>query len=423
MAIQARSREQLRVSIGYNLNAIKLVEADASGSTSTFITDDIPIGGADEHIGKWIVFTSGTNDGEIRQVTDSSVSSNQQTLTFYPVAAATASPDTAELWDGPHDPAIIHDLINQAITDATGIAWDRVEDTSLFSDGIRRRYDVPDGIEMLTRLEFRESVKKTKVHLCERTFDETPNAGEFTQAIDTEDYRRGSSLKITIAVGADAGEFTTDSIDSTDLTGYTHIEGWIKSTTTLAAADYVIHLDNGTVTADGNDKESLDVPAVATARRWTPFSIALDNPEEDGALISIGIEMNVDKGAHTVWFDEIVATRQDDANWASIPTHLWHIDKEARDLVLSTSALRVAPYNKLKLVGGDVPATLDTDATATEIDGFYIIAYVTAHALMAKSGGTTDADAHGTRAGLWFRRMEQAKRALNPVIEPRRLVS
>jgi hypothetical protein len=344
------------------------------------------------------------------------------------VAAATASPDTAELWSERFDPVIIHALINQAIIDATGIAWDRVEDTSLFSGGPRRRYDIPGGIEMLTRLEFRESVKKTQVHLCERTFDESGTGGsvdtDFTQAVDTEDYIRGSSLKMTVAAGASTGDFVTDSIDSTDLTGYTHIEGWIKSTATLSAADYVIHLDNGTVTADGNDKESLNVPAVATARRWTPFSIALNNPEDDGALISIGIEMNVDKGAHTVWFDEIVATRQDDANWVRIPNHLWHIDKGERELILSTGALHVAPYNRLKLVGGDVPALLTSDATATEVDDFYIIAYVVAHAHMANSGGpSTDTDAHGSRAGVWFRRMEQAKGGLSPVIEPMRLVS
>ncbi len=405
------------------------MEADASGLTSTFLTDDIVTGGASEHKGKWLVFTSGdNNDGSIRQVTGSSIdtTTRRATLTFRPeVTDATANGDTAELWDERYDPSIIHQLINDAIIDATGLAWDPVEDTSLFSDGIRRRFDVPDGIEMVTRLEYRSFKHAISVHQCERVFDETADS-DFTRAVDTKDFRRGSSLKLTIGAGVSAGDFVTDSIDSKNLSDMTHLEGWVKATTALAAADFVVHMDSQAITSarisSGDVLESLSVPVVA-ADTWTRFSIPLANSELDTAIISIGFEYNANETANTVWFDEIEAVRQDDANWAPIPWHLWSLDRGARDLVLTTSALRVAPYNLLKLVGGDIPVTLDADATAAEIDDFYIIAYATAHALMSKASGTRDGDAHGTRASLWFRRMEQAKRALNPVIAPRRLVS
>ena len=98
--IATQTREDLRVSIGRILRAVKLIEADAAGSTTTFLTDELATGAATDFNGSWLVFTSGTNDGSIRQVTTSTVAANRVTLTFFPaVAAATADGDTAELWD------------------------------------------------------------------------------------------------------------------------------------------------------------------------------------------------------------------------------------------------------------------------------------------------------------------------------------
>ena len=66
VGVVGRTREEVRLPIGYNVDAVKLIEADASGSTITLLTDDL-FGAADEHNGKWLVFTSGSNnDGQIR---------------------------------------------------------------------------------------------------------------------------------------------------------------------------------------------------------------------------------------------------------------------------------------------------------------------------------------------------------------------
>ena len=76
--IQARTREQLRVDVGWNLgHPFVLIEADATGLVTTLITDDFPLGGSNEHRGKYLVFTSGTNDGSVRRITSSVVSDGE----------------------------------------------------------------------------------------------------------------------------------------------------------------------------------------------------------------------------------------------------------------------------------------------------------------------------------------------------------
>ncbi len=422
--IAARTREQLRASVGVNLGyPFRLLEADATGTTTTFLTDELSLGGADEYNGSWLVFTSGANnDGLIRRVTDSSVTANRQTLTFYPaVTDATADGDTAELWNESYNPESIHDFINQAILDAYGEVYDRVEDITLHADGTQARFDIPSGLSMLQRVQYRSRVSSAEVHPMSRTFDEATDA-DFTQAVDTKDFKRGSSLKLTIGGSISNGDVITDSITSLDLSGYTHIEGWVKAAVTLAAADFVLHLDSGAVQADGSDLESLNIPATTAADTWTFFRIALANPETDTAVISIGLEYNANAASNTVWFDEVRAVNSDSAVWSTLPNTLWRIDKEARDLILSRGGAKVAGYNLLKLVGGDKPALLTADATANEIDDWYVITRATALALMSEARSQqTDQDARATRAGFWWEQSKQAKQSFPMLVDVRQV--
>lgn len=412
--IQSRTREQLRVSVGSGLGAIRRIEADSAGTNTTFITDALSLGGADEHIGKWMVFTSGTNDGSIRRVTDSAVSGNRQTLTWFPsVAAATADSDTAELWDERYNPEDIHEFINQSIMDVTNVSLTPLENITLHGDGSVARFDIPSGIVMINRVEYRSGITSRNVHLCERVFDETADSN-FTISVDSKDKKGGSSsLKLVISSGVSSGDFVTDSISSLDLSNYTHIEGWVKATSTLAASDFVLHLDSGAVLANGSDLESLNIPATIAADTWTFFRVALANPELDTAIISIGVEYNDNQGANTVWFDEIRATKSDSETWTTLPNNLWSIDRQARDLIFQKGARGIVGYALLKLVGGNQPALLTTDATANEIDDAYVIARTIGLALTSEGGGTsTDTEARFQRGQSWLGRADVMKVAI-----------
>ena len=418
--VQGRTRAQIRQSIGYNLGALYVSSASGSGSTTT-IVDNTLIGGDDNFNGKWIVFNdaNGTT-GQVTRVSD--YTSSSTTLTLSPaIAASSVADDTYEMWDNEHNPAIIDDFINQAIIDASDRIFDPVESLALHTDGHQLRFDVPSGLSMLQHIYYRNSVDSKRLHACAATFDETTDS-DFTQALDTQDRRQGTqSLKLTIAAGASAGDFVTDSITSTDISGYDYIEMWLKSTVATSSGNLKLHLDNGTVTADGNDLESLSIPALA-ADTWTFVRMALANPESDTAIVSVGLEYDSDLGACTVWMDDISAVRNGSAEWIKIPRHLWRIDHEAQDIVFDNYVHGMAPYHALKLVGGDKPALLSADTSTPEIPDQFLIAQGTALAFAASSGGpSTDPDQRRNQAGFWFGKASSDKRAF-PLLTNVRLV-
>jgi len=147
-AIQGRTREQLRQHIGRTLGAAYVSAATASGSTTTLVDNSIVLGGADTQIGKWVRFTSGSNDTLTRRVTDSAITSNVTTLTFMPAATASTASESYELWEGAYNPDDIDDWINQSIMFATGWVYDPIENIELHGDGKQARFDIPSNISM-----------------------------------------------------------------------------------------------------------------------------------------------------------------------------------------------------------------------------------------------------------------------------------
>ena len=408
-AIQGRTREQLRQHIGYALGGLYVSAASSNGSTTTLLDNTLVLGGADTKIGKWIRFTSGDNDALTRRVTDSAISSNVTTLTFMPAATSATASESYELWEGSYSPDAIDDFINQAILAATGWIYDPIEDISLHGDGKQTRFDIPSGISMISKIESRAKVSSTRIHACATTFDEATD-GDFTQSLDTKDRKQGTqSLKLVIAAGASAGDFVTDSITSKDLSGYDTIEMWVKSTVATSSGNLKLLLDD--TAACVSPLETLSIPALS-ADTWTFVRMSLANPETDTAIISVGLEYDSDLGACTVWIDDIVAVANDTAEWETLDRRYWKIDKESRDLILVRDGQCAAGYSLLKITGGDKPALLTSDSTATEIDEDYIIASAMNIALLSSSGGpSTDPDARRQLSAYWAQQAERARRA------------
>ena len=413
--VQGRTRAQLRQSVGYNLGAIRTGTAYDAGSTTTLITLSI-LGGDDTWKGYWLVVDDASSTTtETRIVTAYSESAKrltvQQALSFSTVAG-----DTFELWQDIYPPDNINEFLNQAIIDATGHFYDPVEKLDLHTDGATQRFDIPSGLSMVQDVFYRSKVSSARLHACGTTFDEVTTPTGFTLSLDTKDRKQGSqSLKISLAAGASAGAFIADSITATDISAYDTVEMWVKVTgisSALAAGNLKLHLDDGTVTADGNDKESLNIPAVSPDT-WTFVRMTLANPESDTAIASIGLEHDADLGADvTIWIDDISVVKNDTAQWEQIPRNLWSIDKESSDLVLDNYAHGVARYNLLKIVGGDKPALMTADSDTSEVDEQYLIAKATALAFAAASGGPqTDPDNKNNMAGFWMAQASRAQRA------------
>ena len=416
--VQGRTRAQLRQSVGYNLGAVYVSSASGNGSTTT-IVDNTLIGADDNHNGKWVIFNDASgNSGQTTRVSD--YTSSSTTLTLSPaVDASSATSDTYEIWDDIYSPARVNEFINQAIIDATGHAYDPVEKLDLHTDGKSLRLDIPSGLSMIQDIYYRDKVDFTRLHACASVFDESVDS-DFTVALDTEDKKQGTqSCRFTIAAGASAGDLATDSITSKDISGYDYVEFWVKSTVATSAGNLKVHLDDTANCA--SPVESISIPALS-ADTWTFVRDKIDNPELCSAIISVGLELDSDLGACTVWLDDISAVSNDSAQWVKMPRNLWKIDKEAKDIVLDDYAHGVARYNLLKLVGGDKPALLTSDSDTSEIDEQYIIARATALAFASASGGPqTDPDNKNNMAGFWMGLSSSARRAF-PLLTNVRLV-
>ena len=416
-AIQGRTREQLRQHIGNALGAVYVSSASSSGSTTTLLDNTLVLGGADTKIGKWVRFTSGSNDTLTRRVTDSAISSNVTTLTFMPAATASTASESYELWDDSYNPDVVDDFINQSIMSATGWVYDPIENIELHGDGHQTRFDIPSGISMISKIEYRHKVSSTRIHAAGVTFDEKTD-GDFTQSLDTKDKKQGTqSLKMVIAVGASAGDFVTDSIASKDLSGYDTIEMWVKSTVATSSGNLKLLLDDTASCA--SPLETLSIPALS-ADTWTFVRMSLSNPETDTAIISVGVEYDSDLGACTVWIDDIVAVANDTAEWSTLDRRNWKIDKESRDLVLQRDGHEAVGYALIKITGGDKPALLTADSDTTEIDEDYIIAQVAALTFLSASGGpATDPDARRQISAFWTDQAQRARRAFPMLVNIR----
>ena len=417
--IQGRTREQIRQHVGYALGALYVSAASETGAVgkNTLVDSSLVLGGNDNHIGKWIRFTSGSNDEEIRRVTDSTITDNKTTLAYMPASSAQTASESYELWDDAYNPSIIDDFINQSLISATGNAYDPIENIALHGDGKTTRFDIPSNISIINKIEYRDKITSTRIHACAATFDEKTDS-DFTQSLDTQDKKQGTqSLKMVVAAGASAGDFVTDSITSKDLSQYNYIEMWVKSTVATSAGNLKLLLDDSASCA--SPLETLSIPAL-TADTWTFVRMQMANPETDTAIISVGLEYDADIGAATIWIDDIVAVANDTAEWETLPRRNWRIDKEARDLILTRDGQDTVGYHLMKIKGGDKPALLSSDDTATEVNENFVISNTVNLALIATSGGpATDPDAKRQLSAYWAAQAERARKALPFLVNAR----
>lgn len=369
--LNAQTLEQLRVSVGRNFRAVYTSTMTSAGSTSTFI--DSTLENADDYInGRWFRATSGTNDGAERIVDDYTGSTTTGTTRGDVLAASTADGDTYELWDHDLRPTDVDDYINQAIRAVTRAGAPPVRDISLHTSTYQRVLPIPSNVVGIHSVEYRSWFTYLDVERCESAWSELVD-DDVTASADTEDKREGSaSAKFVCAAALGAGDIIATNTVSLDLSGYTHIEGWIKTTVaTSAAGDLQLLLDNTAQCA--SPLETLNIPALS-ADTWTRFRLALANPESDTAIISVGLQHTTDIGAATIWLDDIKAVRDNDEDWEPLNWKHWSIDRDAREIILRPEAYYTAPYNMLLLRGYKKPTVLSADSDSCDIEPAYIIA-------------------------------------------------
>ena len=407
VVLQSRTRLQLATSIGQNLGAVYSGTGSETATTTTLIDSARPLGATDDDRGKWLHFTSGANNsGLFRRVTTSAVASSKVTDTFAPaLTEAPTSTQTYLLWgvQGKElHPQRIHEFINTAIQEITGRYYDPVESLAFHADRRQGRFDVPSGMKMVRDVLYRSRVESVQIHLADSAWDEAAAPANVTRSVSTEDYKIGGSNRFVVAAGFTTGLLSSKAITSLDLSKYTHVEFWIKSSVATAAGDLQLLLDDTALAVSA--LETLNVPALV-ANTWTYVRVALANPRLDTAIISVGLNYTVDIGAATIWVNDVKATHNDNATWTKLDRDTWGIDQEARTLVLKRSGVGLAGYRLLKLVGGDIPALLTADGGVTEVPEGFLIARATALALMAGMGAD---DKQGEKA-FWLGEAEKRR--------------
>lgn len=71
--------------------------------------------------------------------------------------------DTYLLWDEEYRPDAIYSYINDAILEATDRFYDDAEDVSLFADGYQKQFEIPSGISMIQKLQYRSNFKSKTI--------------------------------------------------------------------------------------------------------------------------------------------------------------------------------------------------------------------------------------------------------------------
>ncbi len=402
-SLQGRTRSQIRLSVGINLNGVRQIIAIAGGGTTTFLTNGL-YGGTNDHAGQWLLGTGPVNNlGAQFRVTGSTYAAPTTTLTFYPAGTAVAAADTADLFDLKYEPTRINEFINQAITEVTGLAYDPEESLALHGDGRQRRFDIPSEFVMLNGIYRRASVESVVIHTATSEWNEAAAPSNITRSVDTKDYKLPpASNKFLIGTAFTTGLVSSKAITSLDLSGYDYVEFWIKSTVATGATTLTLLLDNTALCASAT--ETLAIPALV-ADTWTFVRVALANPELDTAIISVGLNVAVDYGATAgyVWINDVRAVLDSTARWVSMDRPNWWIDQEARDLVFQSAPA----YSLLKLTGGDKPLLLTADTDVNEVDDEFVIARATQLALLS-----TGEETLRPLAGYWETRANEAKRGM-----------
>ena len=143
---------------------------------------------------------------------------------------------------------------------------------------------------------------------CEDAWDEYV-AANVTSTADAGDKIVGAaSAKLDVGVDAAVGRLATEAFASKDLSPYKYLKVWLKSSIALDAGDLDIMLDDHPQCV--SPLRELAIPALS-ADTWTQLPLDMGDTSGLTAIISIGIDMNTDKGAFIFHIDQVRSTESE----------------------------------------------------------------------------------------------------------------
>jgi len=378
-----QDRKEIRGSVGRNLKAVYFGTCTSNGNTTTWV--DSLLENSNDYInGQWWLGTSSPNDGEERIVDDYVGATTTGTIRG-DALSSTADGNTYELLEQWLRPLDLHDYINQAIRAVPRKGAPDYTDESVHTARDLQRYSIPSTFVGIKAVEYLEGEDGRIIEECDDDWDEQTVSG-VTRTLDDEDKMHGgASVRLqTTSIGTNT-ILASEVIDE-DLSKFTHLDFWMKSTVATSAGDLTIRLSSSANAASATD--DLQVPAL-TANTWKRCRVALGNPHLDTAIISIGVRQVTDLADAYFWIDQVRAVRAETGTWKPVNPIHWKIDSYARELDFTRGAPQ---YNWLRLIGAQEPTELTSDTTDCDIDPAYIIAQATAIAMRANTDRFSDGD-------------------------------
>ena len=414
--IQSRTRVQIRESIGYNLGDMTLVQSTSTVDSSSLIDSyGLAKGGDDEYNGRQVVLVTKVGSivlGEKSFISDFAVATFDATCAPAFTASITSG-DVFEMWNV-FIFEEINDAINQAIAEVTKDVQQFKEIESIFTESNKYEYDTLSGYQSLFRVEWVRSSIEVVVDRAEVAWTAGANA---TVTADTSFKKEGNaSAKIVVAVGAGAGEILAyEDISSIDISQTNRVEFDMYSSIALTAGQIQIHLSETAAIASA--EETIDIPAMDAAT-WYRHSIALENPPDDTAIISVGIYQVSDVGACTFYVDNIVTVAHGSKVWEPLNNEFWWIAKGSTNyLHITKSALSLmGASTQLRLTGFANPSLLTSDSSTSEIDPAYLISKVTGQLLLSHAKSSRlDIEDRSAKSKYW---LEEAAKLLPGISTP-----
>lgn len=399
MAVEGLTLLQIQDQVARNLmgSTFKVGTASAN-SDGTILIDETLRGGGDSHTGKYLLFTTGTNIGSERQVSDYAQDVPPILTISKPTLTATiVDGDGYRMYDtgAQYSFSTIRDAINDAIISTRGRYYKREESLFHHADRVHSRFPLPSEFDMVDKVELRHIKRSKQIATTQTVWDAEAgaNAGDLIASITTE-ARDYSAI-------------------------YTHAELWVRSSVALDAADLHLLLDD--TAGGGSPIEELAIPAM-DADTWTYVRVPFTDTENLTDIIHVAIRMTVDKGAFVLRLDDIKAVDHDSSTWQELPKHLWRIDREAGDLVLSQEGRIAAGYSLLKISGGSNPAELTALTDVSTVPEQYLILQATADLLYGGSRATgNDPDGRRTLGDRFQVRATRARGTFPPLVNCRKV--
>ena len=125
------------------------------------------------------------------------------------------------------------------------------------------------------------------------------------------DARKGTySIAVTVAAGFTTGVAAYENFTAKDLSAYTHLHLFIKSSIATIATNIDIRVSEQNAGGGGASYEDVSVPALA-AGVWTEVSVAFGGASATrDAVLSISLVLAADIGACVINVDDVMATTE-----------------------------------------------------------------------------------------------------------------